>query len=170
MQEFVARRTVVMRRIHLAAFCAVGLSAAANLSAQDGIRTPAPPHEPAHDTKVLIGCLAAGANGATFKLTNAVPKDQASTAPAGTSGTAAQYELRSESRIEVGGPPPPDLKPFVGKQVEITARPTEASPPSAPEKPTATTGSPEPSTARPDEARVETLTVTAVRQVAASCQ
>jgi hypothetical protein len=64
---------------------------------------------PAHNTMVLTGCLAAGPDESTFKLTNAVPNAQASVAQpqeVGTSGDLAEYELRAEKNLDTAGVAP----------------------------------------------------------------
>src|SRR5947199_4561064 len=92
--------------------------------AQDaGRTTPAPP-APAHNTMVLTGCLAAGSDESTFRLTNAVPNPQASASQpqaVGTSGERAEYVLRAEKNLDRAGVAPIELKPFIGRQVEVTA-------------------------------------------------
>ena len=73
------------------------------LHAQDaGERKPAPP-APAHNTMLLTGCLVAGSDEATFKLTNAIPNPQASAAQpqaVGTAGERAEYELTAEKNLD----------------------------------------------------------------------
>lgn len=161
-----------MRLMTIASLCTASLMGI-NLAAQTGVRTPAPSHEAAHDTKVLTGCLVAGPDESTFKLTNALPKAQPSDAPVGTSGKGAEYELKAETRLDAGGPPPPDLKQFVGRQVEITARPLETTPapvPASAQKPAAA-GEPQAAPpANPETTPVEKLNVTVIKQVSGSCQ
>jgi hypothetical protein len=96
------------------------------------------PPAPAHNAMVLTGCLAAGPDESTFKLTNAAPNAQASISqpqPAGTSGERVEYELRPEKNLDTTGVAPVELKRFVGRQVEITARagdePATSAPPAA---------------------------------------
>jgi hypothetical protein len=159
-----------MRLTTIASLCTASLTAV-TLSAQTGVRTPAPSHEPAHDTKVLTGCLVADPDGSSFKLTNALPSVQPSNAPVGTSGKGAEYELRAETRLDAGGPPPPDLKQFVGRQVEITARPLEETPPPASAQKPAAAGEPQAAPpANPETAPVEKLNVTVIKQVSGSCK
>jgi hypothetical protein len=92
-----------------------------------------------HNTIVLIGCLARGSDESTFKLSNAIPNAQASVSqpqPVGTSGESAEYELRAGKNLDTTGVAPVELKRFVGRQVEITARsrdePATFAPPAAP--------------------------------------
>src|ERR1700719_2732024 len=75
------------------------------------------PPAPAHNAMVLTGCLAAGPDESTFKLTNAAPNAQASISqpqPAGTSGERVEYELRAEKNLDTTGVAPVELKRFVG--------------------------------------------------------
>ena len=136
--------------------------------AQDS-RTP--PTPPAHNSMVLTGCLAAGPDESTFKLTNAIPNAQASASQpqaAGTTGTRAEYELKAEKNLGTPGVSPVDLKGFVGRQVEITARSADE-PTSAP--PAAAGGvKVDPDPTKPVEKKIGTLTVTAIKQVLAACR
>src|ERR1700682_755624 len=105
--------------------------------AQDAERTQTAPPAPAHNTMVLTGCLAAGSDESTFKLTNATPNAQASVSqpqPVGTSGERAEYELRAEKNLDTTGVAPLELKPFIGRQVEVTARSGDEPATSAPPK------------------------------------
>lgn len=151
----------------LAVWCLI----AAAPHAQDAGRTEAPPAAPAHDTMVLTGCLVAGDDAATFKLNNAVPNAQASAVQpqaVATSGGKAVYELKAEARLDTQAVAPVDLKEFVGRQVEITARHDDS--PEASASPT-TSGKPttDADPAKPAE-KVERLRVTAVKQLSATCQ
>ena len=85
--------------------------------AQDAGRTQQPPPAPAHTTMMLTGCLAAGSDESTFKLTNAIPNSQASASQpqsVGTSGERAEYELRAEKNLDTTGLAPVELKPSSG--------------------------------------------------------
>jgi hypothetical protein len=139
--------------------------------AQEAGRTTPPPPEPAHDTMSLIGCLAAGSDESTFKLTNAIPNAQASAAqpqPVGTAGARAQYDLRAEKNLATSGIAPVELKRFVGRQVEIAVRSSEEPATSAP--PAAASGAKaDPDPGKPMEKQIRPLTVTAVKQVRATC-
>jgi hypothetical protein len=120
---------------------------------------------------VLTGCLAAGSEESTFKLTNAIPNAQASAAqpqPVGTSGARAQYDLRAEKNLETSGIAPVELKRFVGRQVEITARSSEEPATSAsPEVAGGAKADPDPE--KPIQKQIRPLIVTAVKQVRATC-
>ena len=137
--------------------------------AQDSRTTPTPP---AHNTMVLTGCLATGPDESTFKLTNAVPNAQASASqpqPVATGGERAEYELKAEKNLGTPGVSPVDLKGFVGRQVEITARSADEPTPSA--TPTTAGGvKVDPDPAKPVEKKIGTLTVTAIKQVLAACR
>jgi hypothetical protein len=139
--------------------------------AQDATRTPPPPPAPAHNTMVLTGCLAAGPDESTFKLTNAVPNAQASVAQpqeVGTSGDLAEYEVRAEKNLDTTGVTPIELKPFIGRQVEITARSGDDGP-AASALPKTSDGA-TPDSSKPTEKKTRSLTVTAIKQVLASCR
>jgi hypothetical protein len=148
----------------------VAFSTLVRLHAQDGLRKPAEPPAPAHETMVLTGCLMAGADPATFKLTNILstqpPADPRR--PVGSSGERIEYELKAEARLDTASVAPPDLKQFVGHEVEITARPL-ASPPETGGK-TAGAGTPEAAAPKAQEPKIEKLTVTAIKQVFATCR
>ena len=141
--------------------------------AQDATRTPPPPPAPAHNTMVLTGCLAAGADESTFKLTNAVPNAQASVAQpqeVGTSGELAEYEVRAEKRLDTTGVAPIELKPFIGRQVEITARSGDDGPAASAPPKTSDGAKADPDSSKPTEKKTRSLTVTAIKQVLASCR
>jgi len=130
------------------------------------------PPAPAHNTMVLTGCLAAGPDESTFKLTNAMPNAQASVSqpqPVGTSGERAEYELRAEKNLDTTGIAPVELKRFVGRQVEITARSGDGPAASAP--PTAAGGAKvDRDPTSPIEKKVRALTVVTMKQVSATCR
>ena len=152
----------------LAAWCLI----VAVPRAQDTPRTEPPQPAPAHNTMMLTGCLAAGADATTFKLTNAVPNAQATAVQpqaVATAGRSAVYELKAEARLDTQAVAPVDLKSFVGHQVQVTARPddTPATPPQAKASGQATTDA---DPGKPADERVERLLVTAVKQVSATCQ
>jgi hypothetical protein len=140
--------------------------------AQDAGRTPPVPPAPAHNTMVLTGCLAAGSDDSTFKLTNATPNAQASASQpqsVATSGERAEYELKAEKNLDTTGLAPVELKSFVGRQVEITARAGDEPAASAPPKADGDAkGDPDPS--KPIEKKMRSLTVTAIKQVLAACR
>jgi hypothetical protein len=122
---------------------------------------------------MLTGCLAAGPEASTFRLTNAVPNAQATAVQpqaVATAGQRATYELKAESRLDSQTVAPVDLKAMIGKQVEITARPDDT--PSPASTPAAGAGAPTASadSAKPAEEKLERLTVTTIKQVAASCR
>ena len=140
--------------------------------AQDASRTPPVPPAPAHNTMMLTGCLVAGSDESTFKLTNAIPNPQASASqpqPVGTSGDLAEYELKAEKNLDTTGVAPVEMKPFVGHQVEITARagddPATLAAPKA-----AGDAKVDPDPAKPIEKKSRPLTVTAIKQVLATCR
>jgi hypothetical protein len=157
--------------------------------AQNAPRTEAPPHEPAHETKLLTGCLAAGADATTFKLTNAVavappaapsaPPPTASTAPppasepraVPTTGLQVEYELKAEARLDAKSVSPVEMKELVGRQVQVTTRPLEPVP--APAVPAPKAGEPRPNAeavVKPEEKAIERLVVTSIKEVSASCK
>jgi hypothetical protein len=121
---------------------------------------------------VLTGCLAAGSDESTFKLINAIPNPQASVSqpqPVGTSGERAEYELRAEKNLDTTGLAPVELKPFVGRQVEITARAGDEPAASAPPKAVGDAKA-DPDPTKPIEKRTRPLTVTAIKQVLSACR
>jgi hypothetical protein len=140
--------------------------------AQDTARTePAQPVD-AHKTMMLTGCLVAGGDASTFRLTNAVPNAQATAVQpqaVATAGQRAVYELKAETRLDAPAVAPVDLKTFIGKKVEVTARPDDTTAAPAPAK---AAGQPttDPDPGKPADEKVERLMVTAVKQVAATCQ
>jgi len=141
--------------------------------AQDAGRTEPPQPAPAHNTMVLTGCLVAGSDPTTFRLNDAVPNAQASAVQpqaVATSGQpAAVYELKAEARLDATSVAPVDLKAFVGRQVEITARPDDTPSPAAPAKASdqATT---DPDPGKPVAERVERLRVATVKQLSDACR
>jgi hypothetical protein len=139
--------------------------------AQDASRTPPVPPAPAHNSMILTGCLIAGADESTFKLTHAVPNAQASAAQpqaVGTAGERAEYDVRAEKNLDKAGVAAVDLKALVGHQVEITARAEEA--PVAPPPSAAGDAKPDPEPSKPVETKDRPLTVTTVKSVRATCQ
>ena len=147
------------------------LSAVCLLIAAPRAQNAGPP-APAHNTMVLTGCLAAGSDESTFKLTNAIPNAQASASqpqPVGTSGANAEYELRAEKALDTTGIAPVELKRFVGRQVEITARSGDEPATSAP-PPAAGGAKVDPDPGKPIEKRVRPLTVISIKQVLAACR
>jgi hypothetical protein len=164
---------------------AISCLATTTAFAQNAPRTEAPPHEPAHETKLITGCLTAGADATTFKLTNAVavapsvPPPAASNAPppaseprsVPTSGQQVEYELKAEARLDATSVSPVEMKKFVGRQVQVTTRPLEPVP--APAVPPAKAGEPRPepeAVAKPEEKGIERLVVTSIKEVSASCK
>jgi hypothetical protein len=147
--------------------------------AQEADRRPPVEPESAHDTKLITGCLVAGPDQATFKLTNAAVIPPATATPSGAAGTPAagaaaqaetEYELKAEKRLDRASVAPLDMKPFVGHKVEITARPAAAAAPT--HEPPRADGEPKRhvETASSPEKKVEQLTVTAIKQVVGTCQ
>jgi len=133
-------------------------------------QNPGPP-APAHNTMVLTGCLAAGSDESTFKLTNAIPNAQASASQpqVGTSGERAEYELKAEKKLDTTSVAPVELKRFVGRKVEITARSGDE--PAASAQPAPAGGAKvDPDPAKPVEKKVRALTVIAIKQVLATCR
>ena len=127
------------------------------------------PAEPAHKTVLLTGCLQPGADAATFKLTHASPSQRpsaeappaASAATVGTVGETRDYELTSDSSSKT------DLKlsTYIGRRVEVTARPLAAAP--APSSGRAEAGLTAESKA--NEPKPERLMVTAIARRSGSC-
>jgi hypothetical protein len=121
---------------------------------------------------VLTGCLAAGSGDSSFKLTNAIPNALASVSQpqtVGTSGGRVEYELRAEKNLDKSGVTPVDLKSFVGRLVEITARPIEGPVASTPTQ-GAGGAKADPDPGKPIEKKDRPLAVTAVKQLRATCQ
>ena len=172
-----------MRRIAwtIAAVCLTTTSIVAQRTDQ---QVPAPPHESGHDTLLLRGCLAAGADPSTFKLTKAslVPSPATSSSPGaassqapvvGTSGAVATSEqaeflLKAERRLDTSNVPATDIQKLVGHQVEVTARPPEAPPAGAPKADGQ--GKEQPPSGKEVEPAPEPLTVTAIKSVEATCR
>ena len=129
--------------------------------------TPAPQAVSAHSTKVLTGCLRAGAAADTYMLTDATPKlDPQNLAgpPVGTSGEKADYDVavghRAGPERTAGG-----SETHVGQRVELTVRPAE--PTVAPAaNPNATQATSE---AKPTERKPARVTVAALKSLAPSC-
>lgn len=140
--------------------------------AQEPSRTEPAQPAVAHKTMTLTGCLVAGGDATTFRLTNAAPNAQASAVQpqaVGTSGQRAIYELKAETRLDTQAVAPVDLKALVGQQVEITARPDETVTASAPATaPGQATTDPDPR--KPADEKVERLMVTAVKMVSPTCR
>ena len=153
----------------LAAWCLI----AAIPHAQDAGRTEPPQQAPAHNTMVLTGCLAAGGDPTTFKLNNAVPNAQASAlqpqAVATSGQSPAVYELKAEARLDAQSVAPVDLKAFVGRQVEITARPDDTPMPPSSAK-TADQATTDPDPGKPAGEKIERLRVASVKQLAEACR
>ena len=147
--------------------------------AQESDRTTPVAPQSAHDTKLITGCLVAGPNEATFKLTNAAVIPAVTATPSGAAAAASaagaavqaetEYELKAEKRLDRASVAPLDMKPFVGHKVEITARPAAAAAPT--HEPPRADGEPKPQveTAGNPEKKVEQLTVTAIKQVVGAC-
>jgi hypothetical protein len=137
--------------------------------AQEAAKTQQAPSEPAHKTMLLTGCLVAGPDASTFKLTRAsevgAPGSQKAV---GTSGSVDEYELRAEARLDTASVAPVDMKALVGHQVEVTVRPVEETPDSASQQAAgAPTVAPDPGTAV--ERKTERFSVTAIKQVRPTC-
>lgn len=137
-----------------------------NLHAQQSDQAPKPGAS-AHSTKVLTGCLQAGAAAESYTLKNATPRvdpQDLAGPPVGTAGEKAEYEVVAENGLERSGPPV-DLKPHIGQQVELTVRPAEATAP-PPAKSNTTQTSAE---LKPVERKPARVTVTAVKSLSPSC-
>ena len=157
----------------LSAFSILAISCllAAAPQAQETGRTEQAPAEPAHKTMLLTGCLVAGPDASTFKLTRASEVGAPGSQPeaVGTSGSVGEYELRAEARLDTASVSPVDMKAFVGHQVEVTVRPVEETPDSASRNADgAPTVAPDPGT--PTEKKTERFSVTAIKQVLATCK
>jgi hypothetical protein len=138
--------------------------------AQEPDKTQKAPEAPAHKTMLLTGCLVAGPDASTFKLTRASEVGASSQPRAvGTSGTAGEYELKTEARLDTSSVTPVDMKAFVGQQVEVTVRPVEEIPDSAQQTAAgAPTVADDP--AKPVEKKTERFSVTAVKSIVATCR
>jgi hypothetical protein len=151
--------------------------------AQDTGRTPPSSPKPAHDTMLLTGCLVAGPDETTFKLTKAsriespaaAPNAQgAPAAPVATAGERSEYDLKAEARLDAARVSPIDMKALVGRQVQVTTRPVEESAPPEPARPSGE-AKPDPEPGKTLDKTLETkktevLTVTDIKQLAATCQ
>jgi hypothetical protein len=162
-----------MKRILFGAVAAFVLLAVPHAQEPQGQRADATPQaKPAHSTMVLTGCLAAGTDASTFKLTKAsqvapaATKGAASEPPSvGTTGALDEYELTAETALDASSRPV-DLRPYVGHQVEVVTRPAEPQPPAAKATTPTTSADPGKPIERPD-ARVK---VTALKDVAPACR
>lgn len=143
----------------------------ATIHAQEPDKAQKAAEEPAHKTMLLTGCLVAGPDAATFMLTRAseVSALGSSSKPVGTSGSVGEYELKTEARLDTSSVAPVEMKAFVGHQVEVTVRPVEETAPSAPQT---AAGAPTvaPSPTKPVEKKTERFSVTAVKDVQATCK
>ena len=103
---------------------ATGCLLVAATQAQDADKKQTAPEAPAHKTMLLNGCLVAGPDASTFKLTGAteIEPPDAKAKPVATSGKAGEYELRAEARLDTASVAPVDMKPFVGHQVEVSGQ------------------------------------------------
>jgi hypothetical protein len=145
-------------------------------SAQQTERTPAVTPQPAHETKLVTGCLVPGPDNVTFRLIRAsvVPSTlttpPASPAESGNVQEQKEYELKAETRLDASGVAPVDMKPFVGHKVEVTARP--AIPAASTHEPRRADGEPKQQVeaASSPEKKVEQLAVTAIKQIVGTCQ
>jgi hypothetical protein len=165
-----------MKRILFGALAAFVLLAAPRAQETQGQRGDETKQaKPAHSTMVLTGCLAAGTNASTFKLTKASQvAPPATTAGAateppsvGTTGALDEYELSAETALDASSPAV-DLKPFVGHQVEVVTRPGDPLP--AAPKATALTPTTSADPGKPAERIDARVKVTAIKQVAAMCR
>jgi hypothetical protein len=174
---------------HFFAACGAVAIASVTLAAQTPSPSQPPPTSPqptasAAGSITVEGCLkpatgaatgttgttgAAGAAGAQFLLTDAMKKPSGTSGATGTSGTTPpaagaragagdddEYLLRADSASV-------NLAPHVNHQVEITGRVAPAASASAPA--TGAAGAPRSAAADPP-----TLTVTAVKMIAAQCK
>jgi hypothetical protein len=131
------------------------------------------PNEPAHKTMLLTGCLHPGPDRQIFKLSDATLLAPAtsingSSSPqaAGTVGGIPEYELTTEGSVHRSGPERVDLNSYVGRRVEVTARPPEI----APSPNSASSNSAVRTDAKADEQKPPRLIVTAIKQASSSCQ
>jgi hypothetical protein len=126
--------------------------------------------EPAHKVFVLTGCLEGGAAPTSaFTLAGAVAIGQApqatrsGTPPAGVSaGTSDSYELLPIASVGEQGIKREALQSHVGKRVEVTVRPVEASL-------TAPSSASTDASAKPEESSPQRYTVTKITRLADSC-
>jgi hypothetical protein len=131
---------------------------------------PPPQMQPAHKTMRLTGCLQAGADANTFKLTGASPHQPSTSEvappPVGTSGGVKNYELKPAADMK-----DTKLSTYLGYEVEILARPIEKIP-AAPPPASVETVRPEPITPEPalDAPKLEQLTVIEITKLSASCR
>jgi hypothetical protein len=135
--------------------------------------------EPAHRTMVVVGCLQRGPEGSTsYRLANASVPGPASGVPGtpgastagqravGTSAAITEYELTTEGGVDRSPTQSVDLDSYVGRRVEVTARPPEVEPPAPRTSPNAerSDGS------KVAERKPPRLIVTALKQLSPSCQ
>ena len=129
----------------------------------------APPGQPerAHKTMRLTGCVEAGADAATFKLTHArdvtsPASPTAPPAPIGTAGQSGEYELVPAPDIDL------KLSTYIDHKVELMVRPVELAGPGKTEPALrgADLVTPAPQSTKP---ALERVTVIAVTHLASSC-
>jgi hypothetical protein len=125
--------------------------------------------QPAHKTMRLTGCLQAGTDANTFKLTGASAPSTGEVTPpparpTGTSGGVKDYELKPAAEMK-----DTKLSEHLGHEVEILARPIETLP-AAP--PSVETARPAPITPEPslDAPKLEQLAVIELTTRSASCR
>ncbi len=131
---------------------------------------PASTTEPAHKVFVLTGCLEGGpAPTSVFKLAGATAVGQAPQATRGatssaraSSGTSDSYELLPIAGVGEQGIKREELQSHVGKRVEVTVRPVEASP-------AAPSSAAKDANAKPEESAPQRYTVTKITRLADSC-
>lgn len=124
------------------------------------------PQEPAHKTMRLTGCMQAGADAATFKLTHAREvtsqgSPSAPPAPIGTASQSREYELMPAADIDL------KLSTHIDHRVEITVRPIELSRGVKPQP--APGGADLVAPVPPSQDPAERVIVTAVTHLASSC-
>jgi hypothetical protein len=141
---------------------------AATPSAQ---QPPAPGSEPAHKVFVLTGCLEGGAAPASlvFKLVGATAVGQTPQPGRGTTssagaraGTDDTYELLPIGSFGEQGIKREELQNHVGRRVEVTVRPVEASP-------TAPSSASTEVKVKPEESSPQRYTVIKIARLADSC-
>jgi hypothetical protein len=133
------------------------------------------PNAPAHKTMLLTGCLHPGPDHQIFKLSDAtllapatsISGSSSPQQPAGTVGRFPEYELTTEASVHRSGAERVDLNSYVGRRVEVTARPPEIAP-SSPNS--ASSNSAVRTDAKADEQKPPRLIVTAIKQASSSCQ
>jgi hypothetical protein len=132
------------------------------------------PNEPAHKTMMVTGCLQPAPDKLVFKLTDATLQAPVTgltgsappAGPVGTVGKNLEFELTTDSGVERGGTGAVERSRYVGRRVQVAARPSEIAP-----SPSTSSGStsagPEP---KVNERKPPRLIVTEIRPLSSSCQ